>query len=92
LAEQAELQEKIEAANAWELERELEVAADALRLPPWDADVAKLSGGEKSVPIPIQLASLFGVNFLVFPLGLNGFVFALTKKHPIPHDVRCRTS
>jgi ATPase subunit of ABC transporter with duplicated ATPase domains len=47
LAEQAELQEKIEAANAWELERELEVAADALRLPPWDADVAKLSGGEK---------------------------------------------
>ncbi len=47
LAEQSELQEKIEAANAWELERELEVAADALRLPPWDADVSKLSGGEK---------------------------------------------
>lgn len=47
LAEQAELQEKIEAANAWELERELEIAADALRLPPWDADVSTLSGGEK---------------------------------------------
>jgi ATP-binding cassette ChvD family protein len=47
LAEQAELQEKIEAANAWELDRELEIAADALRLPPWDADVTKLSGGEK---------------------------------------------
>ncbi|MBW6453652.1 MAG: ATP-binding cassette domain-containing protein, partial [Methyloprofundus sp.] len=47
LTEQAELQEKIEAANAWELERQLEVAADALRLPPWDADVTKLSGGEK---------------------------------------------
>jgi ATP-binding cassette ChvD family protein len=47
LAEQAELQEKIEAADAWELDRELEIAADALRLPPWDADVTKLSGGEK---------------------------------------------
>ena len=47
LAEQAELQEKIEAVNAWELDRELEIAADALRLPPWDADVTKLSGGEK---------------------------------------------
>ena len=47
LAEQAELQEKIEAADAWELDRELEIAADALRLPPWDADISKLSGGEK---------------------------------------------
>jgi len=47
LAEQAELQEKIEAENAWELERQLEIAGDALRLPPWDADVSKLSGGEK---------------------------------------------
>lgn len=47
LAEQAELQDKIEAAGAWELERKLEVAADALRLPDWDADVTKLSGGEK---------------------------------------------
>ncbi len=47
LAEQADLQDKIEAAGAWELERRLEVAADALRLPEWDADVTKLSGGEK---------------------------------------------
>ncbi|MEE9338770.1 MAG: energy-dependent translational throttle protein EttA [Methylococcaceae bacterium] len=47
LAEQANLQEKIEAAGAWELERTLEIAADALRLPPWDADVTKLSGGEQ---------------------------------------------
>ncbi len=47
LAEQAELQEKIEAAGAWELDRKLEIAADALRLPEWDADVTKLSGGEK---------------------------------------------
>jgi len=44
---QAKLQDKIEAANAWDLDRQLEVAADALRLPPWDADVTKLSGGEK---------------------------------------------
>lgn len=47
LALQAELQEKIEAAGAWDLERKLDVAADALRLPPWDAAVDKLSGGEK---------------------------------------------
>jgi sulfate-transporting ATPase len=47
LSEQAELQEKIEAAGAWELDRKLEIAADALRLPDWDADVTKLSGGEK---------------------------------------------
>jgi ATP-binding cassette ChvD family protein len=47
LAEQAELQEAIEVANGWELERTLEVAADALRLPEWDARVAHLSGGER---------------------------------------------
>jgi ATP-binding cassette ChvD family protein len=47
LAEQAELQEAIEAANGWELERTLEVAADALRLPDWEASVAQLSGGER---------------------------------------------
>jgi sulfate-transporting ATPase len=47
LAEQAELQEKIDNAGAWELDRKLEIAADALRLPPWDADVEHLSGGEK---------------------------------------------
>jgi sulfate-transporting ATPase len=47
LAQQAEVQEKIDAAGAWDLERKLEVAADALRLPPWDAAVAHLSGGEK---------------------------------------------
>jgi ATP-binding cassette ChvD family protein len=47
LAEQAELQEAIEAANGWELDRTLEVAADALRLPDWDAAVTHLSGGER---------------------------------------------
>ncbi len=47
LEEQGKLQDAIEAAGAWELDRKLEVAADALRLPPWDADVSKLSGGEK---------------------------------------------
>ncbi|WDT69895.1 MAG: energy-dependent translational throttle protein EttA [Candidatus Manganitrophus sp.] len=44
---QGKLQERIDAVNAWELDRQLEVAADALRLPPWEADVTKLSGGEK---------------------------------------------
>ncbi len=47
LEEQARLQDAIEAAGGWELDRRLEVAADALRLPPWDADVASLSGGER---------------------------------------------
>jgi sulfate-transporting ATPase len=47
LTEQAELQEAIENANGWELERILEVAADALRLPEWDAPVKHLSGGER---------------------------------------------
>ncbi len=46
LAEQAEVQQQIEAGNGWELERILEVAADALRLPPWDAKISNLSGGE----------------------------------------------
>ena len=47
LAEQAELQEKIDACNGWEIERTIEIAMDALRCPPSDADVTKLSGGEK---------------------------------------------
>ncbi|MCF6226757.1 MAG: energy-dependent translational throttle protein EttA [Xanthomonadales bacterium] len=46
LADQADVQQQIEAGNGWELERILEVAADALRLPPWDAKIANLSGGE----------------------------------------------
>ena len=47
LAEQSELQEKIDNANAWDLDRHIEIAMDALRLPPSDADVGPLSGGEK---------------------------------------------
>ncbi len=47
LAEQAELQEKIDAAEAWDLERDAQIAMDALRTPPGDAAVDKLSGGEK---------------------------------------------
>jgi sulfate-transporting ATPase len=47
LEEQGSLQEKIDIANAWDIERRMEVAADALRLPAWDADVTKLSGGER---------------------------------------------
>jgi energy-dependent translational throttle protein EttA len=47
LEEQAKLQDKIDSAGGWELERKLEIAADSLRLPPWDAVVGKLSGGEK---------------------------------------------
>jgi len=47
LERQAKLQDQIEAADGWNLERTLEVAADALRLPPWDADISVLSGGER---------------------------------------------
>ena len=47
MEEQAKLQDKIDAVGGWELERKLEIAADALRLPRWDALVGKLSGGEK---------------------------------------------
>jgi sulfate-transporting ATPase len=47
MEEQAKLQDKIDAAGAWELDRTLEIAMDALRLPPPEADVKTLSGGEK---------------------------------------------
>jgi ATP-binding cassette ChvD family protein len=47
LAEQADLQEKIDAEDGWDLDRRIEIALDALRCPPPDADVTKLSGGEK---------------------------------------------
>jgi sulfate-transporting ATPase len=47
IAEQAELQEKIDAGNGWDLSRTVDIAMDALRCPPGEADVEKLSGGEK---------------------------------------------
>jgi energy-dependent translational throttle protein EttA len=47
LAEQSRLQDQIDAANAWDLDRTVEIAMDALRVPPGEADVATLSGGER---------------------------------------------
>ncbi|HEY3516505.1 MAG TPA: energy-dependent translational throttle protein EttA, partial [Gammaproteobacteria bacterium] len=47
LEEQGKLQDAIDAVGGWELERKLEIAADALRLPPWEASVQSLSGGER---------------------------------------------
>jgi ATP-binding cassette ChvD family protein len=47
MAEYQRVQDAIEAVNAWELDRQLEIAMDALRLPPGDADVTKISGGER---------------------------------------------
>jgi len=47
LAEQARIQDAIDACNGWEIDRTLEIAMDALRLPPGNADVTKLSGGER---------------------------------------------
>src|SRR5450432_1029506 len=49
LEEQGKLQDAIEAANGWDLDRTLEIAMDALRLPPADAEVTKLSGGERGL-------------------------------------------
>src|SRR6266487_4621403 len=47
MAEYQKVQDAIEAANAWELDRRLEIAMDALRLPPADSDVTRISGGER---------------------------------------------
>ncbi|TXL72792.1 energy-dependent translational throttle protein EttA [Vineibacter terrae] len=47
ITEQGELQEKIDAADGWDIQRTVEIAMDALRCPPGDADVSKLSGGER---------------------------------------------
>ena len=47
LEKQGELQSQIDAVDGWDVDRQLEIAADALRLPPWDAEVSKLSGGER---------------------------------------------
>ncbi|MEJ7809780.1 MAG: energy-dependent translational throttle protein EttA [Gemmatimonadaceae bacterium] len=47
LEEQGKVQDRIDAAGAWELDRKIEIAMDALRLPPGDADVTSLSGGER---------------------------------------------
>jgi ATP-binding cassette ChvD family protein len=47
LEEQGDLQHRIDATQGWEIDRRLEIAADALRLPPWEAEVTKLSGGER---------------------------------------------
>jgi ATP-binding cassette ChvD family protein len=47
LEEQGRVQDKIEKADAWDMDRRIDIAMDALRLPPGDADVSKLSGGEK---------------------------------------------
>src|SRR3981081_351528 len=47
LDQQARVQEKIDAVNAWDLDRKIEIAMDALRLPPPDGEVGKVSGGEK---------------------------------------------
>ena len=47
LEEQGKLQDAIDSCGGWELDRKLDIAADALRLPPWEANVTNLSGGEK---------------------------------------------
>src|SRR3546814_17766005 len=55
IAAQSELQEKIDAADAWDLDRKVEIAMDALRCPPGDAEVTKMSGGARRRVAPCQL-------------------------------------
>ena len=65
IAEQAELQEEIDAIDGWDLERKAEIAMDALRVPAGDADVTKLSGGEKAkLALARQLVGLAGVDVI----------------------------
>ena len=66
LEEQGKLQDAIDAAGGWEVDRKLEVAADALRLPPWDSDVTKLSGGD-----PLRLLFFYGWMTVIFSAVLN---------------------
>jgi ATPase subunit of ABC transporter with duplicated ATPase domains len=82
LARQAELQEKIEAAGAWDLDRKLDVAADALRLPPWDAAVEHLSGGEKR-----RVATVVAVTHDRYFLdNVAGWILELDRGHGIPWE------
>ena len=64
IAEQAELQEKIDAMDAWDLERKAEIAMDALRVPDGSADVTKLSGGERR-RVALPPPSVRGMSFLL---------------------------
>jgi energy-dependent translational throttle protein EttA len=102
LDEQAKVQEQIEAANAWELDRKIEVAMDALRLPPGDAGVTTLSGGERrrvanhldaeSVAwLERHLAEFPGTVVAVthdryFLDNVAGWILELDRGHGIPYE------
>ena len=58
LERQGELQDAIDASDAWELDRKLDIAADALRLPPWEEAVTHLSGGEKTSRSTVSVVGL----------------------------------
>ena len=76
LAEQARVQDKIELLNLWELDRQIEIAMDAMNLPPGDAEVTKLSGGDKySLPsrVPGQSRCMPGIVSQTCPIESTGF-------------------
>ena len=71
IAEQAELQEQIDAIDGWDLERKAEIAMDALRVPDGKADVSKLSGGEKR---RVALCALLPVSYTHLTLPTTPYV------------------
>ena len=88
--EQADLEDIIQALDAHNLEHRLEVAADALRLPPWDSEVNSLSGGRASQSSSLSATSIFSryasPGRTYKPLGRGEYFLVRTIFRRIPRD------